>query len=591
MIYPPVDSYPLSQYIAYTQSLNMPNKLTRFWQELKRRKVIQVLAIYAGIAAVLIGLASDVAGPFNLPEGTQRLVVILAIVGFPVIAVLSWVFDITPEGLKKTKPYETGGPDENKKQEEVPNPVYNNSIAILPFEDMSPEKDQEYFCEGIAEEIINSLTKVERLKVIARTSAFAFKGRHLDIREIGKILNVANVLEGSIRKDGNKIRITAQLIRVEDAYHLWSETFNKELKDIFSIQDEISLAIVEKLKMNILGEAMGGILNRYTENPVAYMHYLKGLNYYQMMTPEGMIKAHECYIKAIETDPEYALVYAVRASNYMGISLYGFVSPDEAVEKAREYTKKALEIDSTIPIANGTMGTIKLFYDWDPEASGEYFIKSVKQNPNTAWDRWFYSLYLRIIGRIDEAITESLIALEKDPFNIFIGSYLGLYYLSAGKIDKSIERQKMIIDLYPAGFMAHHNLGVALEVKGLLEEAIESYEKAVKLLNGNNPVAESKLACVLHKAGRTDEAREKIGKVESMKKAVSVYIPSGPLVHYYLLTNDLDRAFHWLKKACDEHDTNLPWMISNRSPEYRIPDDPRFNALLKETGLDKYKLN
>jgi len=565
----------------------MPNRLSQFWQELKRRNVLKVFLWYAGGAMVLIGLASDVAGPFNLPDGTLRLVIILIIIGFPMAMIFSWIFDITPEGLKKTQPYEAVGSDENEKRKTVPRVKYNNSIAVLPFEDMSPGKDQEYFCEGISEEIINSLTQVRRLKVIARTSAFAFKGKHLDIREIGNTLDVANVLEGSIRKDGNKIRITAQLIRVEDGYHLWSETYNREIEDIFSIQEEISLAIVEKLKMNILGEAMGGILKRYTENTVAYMFYLKGLNYYQKMTPEGNQKAQENYRKAIEEDPDYALVYAILGSNYMHATMSGFISPDEAVKYAREYTKKALGIDKTIPVANSTLGCIKLFYDRDLEASEEYFIKSVRLNPNTAWDRWFYSLYLRYIGRIDEAIAESLYALENDPFNIYIQSYIGLYYLQAGDTDECVKWQKSVINLYPTGFMAFQHLGEALEVKGLLEEAIESYEKAVSLSSGS-PLVETKLACTLHKSGRTDEARKKVEKVENMKRGVTFYIPSAPLILYYLLTKDLDSAFYWLKKASDEHDFNLPLMMRTPLAEYRMPDEPRFNALLEETGLNKY---
>ena len=559
----------------------------RFWKDLKRRKVIQVLAIYAGAAIVLIGLSDDVAGPFNLPDWVQRLVIILVIIGFPVTAILSWLFDITPEGIKMTEPYETGGEDENKNQATVPNPVYNNSIAILPFEDMSPEKDQGYFCDGMAEEIINSLTQVERLKVIARTSAFAFKGKQMDIREIGNKLDVANVLEGSIRKDENKIRITAQLIRVEDGYHLWSETYNKELKDIFSLQEEISLAIVEKLKMKILGEAMGGILKRYTENTVAYMYYLKGLNYYQMMTPEANQKAQDCYRKAIEEDPDYALAYLVLGSNYLHACLNGFVSPDEAIKNARKYIKKALKIDQTVPALYATLAIIKAFYDRDVEASGDYFIKSVKLHPNIAWDRFFYSTYLRLIGRIDEAIAESLYALEKDPFNIYIRSYIGLYYLLAGNTEECIKWQKSVIDLYPSGFMAFQHLGEAFEVKGMLGEAIESYEKAVTLSSGS-PIAETKLACTLYKTGKTDEAREKIKKVENMKKVVTFYIPSGQLILYYLLTKDLDKAFFWLKQACDEHDLSLPFMMRTPLAEYRMPDDPRFNTLLKETGLDKF---
>jgi len=565
----------------------MPNKLSQFWQELKRRNVLKVFFWYAGGAMVLIGLASDVAGPFNLPDGTLRLVMMLIIIGFPLVMILAWVFDITPEGFKKTKPYESAEADDNKNQETVPRIKYNNSVAVLPFEDMSPNKDQEYFCDGIAEEIINSLTQVKRLKVIARTSAFAFKGKQMDIREIGNTLDVANVLEGSIRKDGDKIRITAQLIRVEDGYHLLSETYNRELKDIFSIQEEISLAIVEKLKMNILGEAMGGILKRYTESTVAFMYYLKALNYYQMMTPEANQKAQEYYRKAIKEDPGYVLVYAILGSNYMHACISGFISPDEAVKYASEYTKKALEIDKTVPVANSTLAAIKSLYDWELKASEDFYIKSVKLNPNTAWDRWFYSLYLRFIGRYDEAIAESLYALEKDPFNIYIRSYIGTYYLLAGNTDECITWQKSVIELYPGGFMAFQHLGEAFEVKGMLEEAIESYEKAVTL-SGGSPLAETKLACILHKTGKTDEARKKVEKVENMKEAVTFYIPCAPLILYYLLTKDLDRAFYWLKKACDEHDFNLPFMMRTPLADYRMPDDPRFNALLKETGLNKY---
>ena len=565
----------------------MPNKLSRFWQELKRRKVIHVIVVYASSSFVIIELVNNVYETLNLPEWTPAFTLIVLSIGFPLAIIFSWIFDLTPQGFKKTKPYESAGADENINRETVPRITYNNSIAVLPFEDMSPNKDQEYFCDGIAEEIINSLTQVKRLKVIARTSAFAFKGKQMDIREIGNTLDVANVLEGSIRKDGDKIRITAQLIRVEDGYHLLSETYNRELKDIFSIQEEISLAIVEKLKMNILGEAMGGILKRYTESTVAFMYYLKGLNYYQMMTPEANQKAQEYYRKAIKEDPGYVLVYAILGSNYIHACMSGFISPDEAIKYASEYTKKALEIDKTVPVANGTLAAIKSLYDWELEASEEFYIKSVKLNPNTAWDRWFYSLYLRFIGRYDEAIAESLYALEKDPFNIYIRSYIGIYYLMAGNTDECITWQKSVIDLYPGGFMAFQHLGEAFEVKGMLEEAIESYQKAVTL-SGGSPLAETKLACILHKTGKTDEARKKFEKVENMKEAVTFYIPSAPLILYYLLTKDLDRAFYWLKKACDEHDFNLPFMMRTPLAEYRMPDDPRFNTLLKETGLDKF---
>jgi TolB-like protein/Tfp pilus assembly protein PilF len=564
----------------------MPNRLSRFWKELKRRKVIKVLAWYTGVAVVLIGLASDVAGPLNLPDWAHRIILILLIVGFPLTLIISWIFDITPEGLQKTPALDLDPAEKKDNSQFAHDPSYDGSIAVLPLQDMSPDKDQEYFCDGISEEIINALTRVERLKVIARTSAFAFKGTQMDIRDVGNSLNVANVLEGSVRKDGNKLRITIQLIRVDDGSHMWSDTYNRELKDIFSIQDEISLAIVEKLKMNLRGSAKGGILKRYTENTEAYQYYLKGLYFYSMMTPEGNQKAQENYRKALETDPNYALVYSILGSNFIFAGLQGFIPPEVSIKYAREYTEKALEIDKTVPVAHSTMGGISQLYDWDLEAAEKGFYKSVQLNPNTAWDRFFYAYFLRTVGKFKEAIAESLIALEKDPLNFYINTEIGRTFLMAGRIDQAVEKQMGAIKIFPNGFLAHMNLGEAMEVKDLLDDAIESYNKAVSL-SGGSPLAEAKLASALYRAGKKAESQEKIERIEKMMAAV--YIPPSILVPYYLLNKDLDRAYHWFKKSCDQKDFNLPDFINAPIDYYRIPDDPRFTALLEKTGLIHYK--
>ncbi len=255
------------------------------------------------------------------------------------------------------------------------------------------------------------------------------------------------------------------------------------------------------------------------------------------------------------------------------------------MKNARDNTEKALEIDNKIAVAHSTMGGLNYLYDWDLEASKEGFLKSVQLNPNTAWDRFFYSIYLRATRRFDEAIAESLIALEKDPFNVYICTQVGETFLMAGRIDEAIDRQKWAINLYPNGFMAHLHLGEALEVKGQLTQAIESYEKAAKLSDGH-PMANTKLACAWYKAGKTEEAREIIERVEQMREAV--YISASLLVPYYLLNKDHGRAFHWLKKACDERDLNLPSLMNTPIMDHRIPDDPRFSALLEQTGLIKY---
>jgi adenylate cyclase len=565
----------------------MPNRLFRFWQELRRRHVIKVFIWYAGIAMVLIGLASDMAGPFNLPDGTLRLVIILIIIGFPVAMILAWIFDISPEGFQRTSSLEAEQRVNKDLRTAVHDGSYDGSIAVLPFQDMSPEKDQEYFCDGISEEIINALTQVEELKVIARTSAFAFKGKQMDIREIGNILNVEHVLEGSIRKDRDQLRITAQLIRVEDGFHLWSEAYNRKLQDIFSIQEEISMTIVEKLKVKLGKDNKAVMLKRHTENHEAYQLYLKGFYYWQKMTPEGNQKAQEYYLKALEADPGYALVYSILGSNFMFAGLLGFIPPEVAVQNGREYTNKALAIDNSISVAFSTLGAISLAFDWDLEAAEERFYRSVQLNPNSAWDRFFYSFYLRYAHRYDEAIADSSFVLEKDPFNIYICTEIGVTYLMAGRIDEAIERQQLTINIYPEGFLAHLHLGEAQEVKGQLDLAIESYEKASILSNGS-PMAETALACAWHKAGRTEEARGKIEKVEQMMKAV--YVSSSLLVPYYLLLKDHDRAYYWLKKACDQRDFSLIVLLNSPNEDHRMPDDPRFNDLLEKTGLNKYQI-
>ena len=559
----------------------MPNKLSRFWQELKRRNVIKVLIMYAGVAIVLIGLASDVAGPFNLPDWATRLIIILVIIGLPVAVILSWVFDITPEGIKKTGEHQ--GTTGTEKPNQVPDYTsdFKGSVAVLPFQDMSPQKDQEYFCEGISEEIINVLTRVESLKVIARTSAFAFKGRQMDIRDIGKTLGVENILEGSIRKDGEQLRITAQLIRVNDGSHLWSEAYNRELKDIFTIQEDISLTIVDKLKMKLVGEEKAEILKRPTDNVEAYQYYLKGLSYWQMMTPEGNRLAQENYRKAIEKDPQFALVWATLGSNYLFAASIGLIPSKLAVEKAREYTDKALEIDSKMSVAHGTLAAISMAYDWNIKEAEREFKKALELNPNSGWDHFFYSSYLKSARRFDEAIAESNIALELDPFNIYISTQVGVTYLMAGLVDQAIEKQKWTIGIYPNNYMAHQHLGDALQAKSALDDALKEYETAVNLSDGN-PTAVSRLACALYQTGDKKTAESHIQELKSRME--KVYVPASVFIPFYIVKKDFDQAYMWLERALSERDFYLLYELPSPVSEYHLPDEPRFNDLLKKVG-------
>ena len=561
------------------------NKLSRFWNELKRRKVIHVIIVYATTSYVLIELANNVTEPLKLPEWTPTLVIVILLVGFPLAIIFSWIFDFTSEGIRKTKALELTKKNGKGHSDSEGISKFKGSIAVLPFQDMSPQKDQEYFCEGISEEIINALTRIESLKVIARTSAFAFKGNAMDIRDIGKALNVENVLEGSIRKDGDQLRITAQLIKVEDGSHLWSGAYNRELKDIFTIQEEISLSIVKNLNLKLIGEEKGKLLKRPTEDTEAFQYYLKGLYCWQQMTPEGNQMAQEYYTKAFTKDPQFALSYAILGSNYHFAGSIGLLPPAVVWQKSKELTLKALEIDNSIPVAHSSLAVIKMLRNWDWEGTEREFKIALEISPNSGWDHWFYSTYLRLTNRLDEAIAESVFALDYDPYNIFISTQVGVTYLMAGLIDEAIEKQEWTIGIYPNSFLAHMHLGDALLVKSLPEEAIQSYEKAVQL-SGENPMAISGLACAYHAVGKKEEAKKLIQDlVHRMEKE---YVQASVFIPYYILINDLDQAYHWMEIAFREKELNFPIYLTSLLAQNLIPEETRFRALVEETGLHKY---
>ncbi len=297
-----------------------------------------------------------------------------------------------------------------------------NSIAVLPFMDLSPDKDQEYFCDGVTEEIINALVHVENFKVIARTSAFAFKNKQIDIREIGRKLNVETLLEGSIRKDGNRLRITAQLIKVADGSHIWSERYDRNMKDVFEVQDEISISILNNLKIKLLGSTKSIISKRHTGNIEAYNLYLKGTYSWQALTPDGYRKAIEYFEQALQLDPDYALVYIGLAAINNVSTTFGNTAPDEAYPKANEYANMALKIDSTLAEAYSILGNVNTFYYWKWEKAEQHFRHALEINPNSALIHIYYSFLLTSTGRHEEALSEAKLARELDPLSSYINT-------------------------------------------------------------------------------------------------------------------------------------------------------------------------
>jgi serine/threonine protein kinase/Flp pilus assembly protein TadD len=458
------------------------------------------------------------------------------------------------------------------------------SIAVLPFTNMSGDPEQEYFCDGITEEIINALTHIAELKVIARTSSFMFKGKHEDIREIGKELDVGHILEGSVRKAGNRVRITAQLINVRDGSHLWSEKYDREMKDIFDIQDEISLAIVSKLKIKLFGNEKAVIEKRYTENLGAYNLYLEGRHFFQMFTLEGFRLAIQCYEQAISKDLDYALAYAGLADAYFFSSYFGERPPRETAPKAKKYLKKALELDESLAEAHASLARIHTFYDWNWGLAEQEYRCALELKPNASIIHFHYSSLLMLQGRHEEAILEAMHARELDPLSVRTNALIGERYGQAGQFDKAIEILKKTLTMAPNDYYSHFLLGLAYQGKSLLEESIAEYEKASDL-SGKTPMVEMYLAFAYYLSGKKLRGEKLFNSLR--EKAKHEYIPPMFIFWLYKVSGDTELAYKWLERACEERDIWLPFGPDNSIEAYRIPYDRRSTELLEKTGFYK----
>ncbi len=349
---------------------------------------------------------------------------------------------------------------------------------------MSAQKDQEYFCDGIAEELINALTHIKDLRVVARTSAFVFRGEKLDVREIGKKLNVSTVLEGSIRKAGNRIRVTAQLINVEDGYHLWSEKFDREMEDIFVIQDEISMAIVDHLKVKLLANEKAAIEKRPTDDLEAYNLYLKGIHFGWQPYEDALKKSLDYYRKAIDRDPTFALAYVGIGNTYHTLSVMSLRSPASVMPKAKAALKKALELDDSLAEAHALAAALALFYDWDWKAAEKSYQRTFELNPGYAMAHAQYAWFLLSMNKFDEAVKEIKLAQELDTLlPLFYAMSVGLHR-AIGKYDEAIQEFHKAIELDPDIGLAYFHLGCVYLDKNMMGEAISTFQTARELGTG-----------------------------------------------------------------------------------------------------------
>ena len=355
-------------------------------------------------------------------------------------------------------------------------PTIEKSIAVLPFVNMSNDADQEYFSDGISEEIINVLAQAPGLKVIGRTSSFAFKGKNIDLKVIGQQLNVTHLLEGSVRKSGNKLRVTAQLISVADGFHLYSEKFDRELEDVFAIQDEIALSILEAIKIKLLGTQKESLVRRYTDNVEAYELYLKGRFHHNKFTPDDLKKAVHYYEKAILLQPDYAIAYAGISSCYINMWAFNFLLPDQSIPPMLAAAEKALNIDDQIAESHLEMGRVKLHYEWKYEEAVAKFDRAISLNPNSADCHIQLGFCAAFKNDYQKAMEHAVIAESLDPFSLMNLWYVGVIYLVVGDTEKILSKGMRLIDLEPHFFGGHMWAGAANMFLGKRNEGIYHFE-------------------------------------------------------------------------------------------------------------------
>jgi len=455
------------------------------------------------------------------------------------------------------------------------------SLAVLPFIDLSPEKDQEYFCDGLAEELINSLIPLRTLRVASRTSAFSYKGKDLDVREIGQRLNVGTILEGSVRKAGNRLRITAQLINVADGYHLWSERYDRDLNDVFAIQEELSLAIVDKLKVKLIGEEREALAKRPTDNVEAYNAYLRGRYHLNKGTRGSIDRAIEHFEEAVRLVPDYAQAYAGIAEAYHTMGFWDLLPAKEAFPRAREFAEKTIALDPTNVEAHSVLATVMMYFDWNWKAAEKVFQKAIELNPNNARTRNYHSMLLTAVGKTDEAYEENRRANALDPLLDSAISGLGVYFLRKGEFEEARAQFQKSIDMEPDRAPSHWLLGQALVLEKRLDEGIEEIQKAHSLLE-SSPMILAGLGWAYAQAGKREEALRVLEELQERSK--TQFIRPYLFAKIYSALGDRDAAFDWLEKAYEVRDVSLPFILTDESLA-NLHDDARFWTFLKRMRL------
>ncbi|MEP6615930.1 MAG: adenylate/guanylate cyclase domain-containing protein, partial [Ginsengibacter sp.] len=440
------------------------------------------------------------------------------------------------------------------------------SIAVLPFVNMSNDIEQEYFSDGISEEIINTLVQLPELRVAGRTSAFSFKGKNDDLRTIGEKLGVSNILEGSVRKSGSRIRITAQLIEVSNGFHLWSQKFDRELVDIFEVQDEISKAIVDQLMVELIKSEKLSLAKIPTRNIEAYNLFLKGRFHWSKRTAEGLKKSIEYYEEAIREDTEYALAYAALSDSYSLLCAYHILSPEDSILKARSIARKAAMIDPSLAEAYEAIGHVELLYDWKWEHARKSYHQALKLNPNYATALQRNALLSVLFGHEEDALKSMMLAVNHEPISLIINTDVALIYFIQKNYQQAIEKCATVLDIDPAFAVALFIKGLSYEQMNQFNDALDCFNKALEVSKGHT-IIKGALIHALAKSGKVGEAQALLAELVNVPS--SLYVSPYTIACAHIGLNELETGLEFLEKAVESHSV---WLI-----HLHMKSDPRLD--------------
>lgn len=561
----------------------MADGIRGFLKELRRRKVYHVAVVYAAIA-FLIWQVADIAFPaLGLSDSAMTFVLVLTALGFPIAVVLAWAYEVTPDSQAPASPEEsTHAATLESPGEPGAHPTIQRSLAILPFDNMSPEPESEYFSDGITEEITNSLARIKDLRVAARTSAFTFRGSRADVREIGNKLGVAYLVEGSVRRAGDRLRITAQLIDTSNGYHLWSQRFERDLGDVFAIQDEIAEHVTRQILAKIPAGSATPVLPR-TKDLDAYDAYLKGRHHRHLFSPDSIDQAIAWYTQSLNADPEYAPAYAALAEAYTIQSIGFAVRPSrETMPKARAAADKALELDPSLPDAHLARALVAMYYEWDYAAAKRGLDEAIELNPSLAQAHMWSEFYWTYVEHdYEEALAAIRRAIELNPLEPAYGERLGTVHVVFGRYDEAERLLRDLLASGPATPVLYAVLADALARKGRLDEGVTHMEKALDL--GGRFIAFLGMAGTFYGVkGDVGKAREILIELQDLARLGSVSDFWLALVHAGL--GEKDEAFANLQRAVENRDSNLLYTIV-MPRVLGLHEDPRFGGILRSIGL------